>query len=258
MGIINLTPDSFFDGNPKLTESEVLKRMEGMIGQGAEMIDLGAYSSRPGADHIDTDEEWSRIQRFLPGMRKEFPDVLLSLDTFRSDITKRAADLGIDMINDISGGILDGKMIGVVAELKLPYVIMHMKGEPRNMQHHPTYEDVVDEVFDFLTTRGREANAAGISSVILDPGFGFGKDLSHNYQLLSSLRKFSETGHPLMIGISRKSMINQVLGTSPDTALNGSTVLHTIALLNGAQILRVHDVEHARQARDIVSYMQKA
>lgn len=257
MGIVNLTPDSFFDGGKINSESDLLTKVEKMILEGADIVDLGAYSSRPGAEHISEDEEWNRLKNPLRILRSEFPDIIISVDTFRSAIAKKSSDLGADIINDISGGELDKNMMSVMAELKLPYVLMHMKGNPRNMQEHPLDSNAVSEVYQYFSEKLNLAYSLGIRDVILDPGFGFGKTLNANYLLLKSLSEFKHFNCTILAGLSRKSMVNKVIESNAENALEGSVALNTIALLNGAGILRVHDVKAAKDAIRIVSYYQK-
>lgn len=257
MGILNVTMDSFYDGGKYNSEKTALERVRIMLNEGADIIDIGAYSSRPGASDINVQEEENRIKKFLPIISKEFPNALLSIDTFRSSIAEMAVDLGASIINDISAGIADSEMMKKVAELKVPYVLMHMKGNPRNMQENTTYTDVKLEVLSFLSKRLKEAKLHGIKTVIIDPGFGFGKNLEQNYILLKGLADFKDLNCPILVGLSRKSMINKLLNTTPDKALNGSTILNTISLLNGASILRVHDIQEAKEAVKIVSFIQK-
>lgn len=254
MGIVNITPDSFYDGNRYTDLSDLLRDTEEKIKQGAAIIDLGAASSRSGSSAISEEEEWKRLELPLKEIRKNFPDVFISIDTYRSEIASRAAKQGADIINDISGGKMDDKMFDTIAKLDLPYILMHMQGTPTTMQQHPHYTHVVKEVTDYFLEAIDTLKKKNFHKIILDPGFGFGKDLSHNYELLAGLSKFTEMGYPVLAGLSRKSMINNVIGTNPVSALNGTTVLNSIALLNGAKILRVHDVIEAKQAIELVSY----
>ena len=256
MGILNLTPDSFYDGGKFPSEQKVLERVQVMLKEGADIIDIGAYSSRPGAVDIDLNVEMERIDKFLPVISREFPNAILSIDTFRSPIASMAVSQGASMINDISAGLSDSEMMNTVAGLKVPYVLMHMKGNPGNMQKNPTYKEVETEVLDFLSERVKEAKNSGIKDIIIDPGFGFGKDLEHNYKLLAHLDKLQVIDCPILVGVSRKSMINKLLDTTPEDALNGTTVLNTISLLNGASIIRVHDIKEAKEVVKIVSYYQ--
>jgi dihydropteroate synthase len=254
MAILNLTPDSFYDGGKYGDVNDVLRDAEEKIRQGAEIIDIGAASSRPNAKEIGEEEEWSRLEHPLKELRKNFPDTFISVDTYRSEIAKRSAGIGADIINDISGGNFDPEMFGAVAKLNIPYVLMHIQGTPQTMQQDPQYGDVVYEVKTEFEQKITKLRSLNFEKLILDVGFGFGKNTEHNYQLLKQLSQFAELGLPLLAGVSRKSMINKVIKTNPVTALNGTTVVNTIALLNGANILRVHDVTEAKQAIELVEY----
>ena len=247
MGILNVTPDSFFDGGKYKNEEDIINQTIKMIDEGATIIDIGGYSSRPNAEHISEQEEVNRIIPIITLVRRIFPDILISVDTFRSNIAKTCIENGADIINDISGGTIDNKMYETIAQLDVPYILMHIKGTPQNMQEYPDYTDVVAEVTEYFSDKIKQLNQIGVKDIILDPGFGFGKTVDHNYHLLSSLDEFNELGLPILAGVSRKSMINKVLNTTPDEALNGTTVLNTIALLKGAKILRVHDVKEAKE-----------
>jgi len=247
MGIVNLTSDSFYAGSRTPNESAVIKRIEKMMDEGSAMVDLGAMSSRPGASIISPEEEWVRLSAVLKLVRQNFPSLLLSLDTLHSFTAAKALDLGIDIINDISGGTFDPEMMKVVGRYDVPFVVMHMKGMPEDMQVNPLYENVVTEVFDFFVEQMAEAERYGIVDVILDPGFGFGKTLSHNYQLLQNLHAFEILRYPLLAGVSRKGMIQQIVDQKSDNALNGTTAVHMLALMKGARILRVHDVKEAME-----------
>lgn len=258
MAIVNLTPDSFYDGGKYSEVNDVIRDAEEKIRQGADIIDVGAASSRPNAKEIDETEEWVRLEPVLRELRKQFPQTFISVDTYRSSIAKKAAELGADIINDISGGNLDDKMFEVVSKLDVAYVLMHMKGTPQTMQQDPNYGDVVYEVKNELEQKVNRLTELNFKNIILDVGFGFGKTTEHNYQLLKQLPQFSELGFPILAGVSRKSMINKVIRTNPVTALNGTTVLNTIALLNGAKILRVHDVTEAMQAIELVEFYRTA
>lgn len=252
MAIVNITPDSFYDGGKYSNVNDVLRDMEEKINQGADIIDLGAASSRPNAKVISPYEEWQRLEQYLPEIRKKFPDTFISVDTFRADIAIKSADNGADIINDISGGNLDANMFETVAKLNLPYILMHMQGNPQTMQESPNYINVVAEIKEELDTKIEKLKTLNFKKIIVDVGFGFGKTQEHNYQLLKNLQKFNQ--FPVLAGFSRKSMINKVIGTNPVTSLNGTTVLNTIALLNGASILRVHDVTEAKQAINLVEF----
>jgi len=253
MGILNLTPDSFFDGGELNSPEELLKKAEKFIHEGAAILDVGAVSSKPGAADVSEEEELRRLLPALKLLRNTFPGIFISVDTYRSAVAIAVAECGADIINDITGGMADENMFKVVADSKLPYVMMHTQGSPQTMQQNPQYKNVVKEVYDFLKKQSAKAKKAGIKQIILDPGFGFGKALEHNYQLLAHLKKFEKLAYPVLAGISRKSMINKVLKTSPEKALNGTTVLNTLALLNGANILRVHDVKEAAETIKLVA-----
>ncbi len=254
MAIVNLTPDSFYDGGKYDSVKDVLADVSQKIKAGAHIIDIGAASSRPGAKEISELEEWERLEKPLEAIRKEFPNIIISVDTYRSSIAKKSADLGADMINDIAAGDKDPKMFETMAALDIPYVLMHMKGDPEHMQKDPVYSDVVAEVKNELKAKIQKLESLGIKKLIIDPGFGFGKNTEHNFKLLKHLPELSSLTYPILVGVSRKSMVNKVINTSPVTALNGTTVLHTIALLNGAKMLRVHDVSEAKQAIQLVQY----
>jgi len=254
MSIVNITPDSFYDGGKYDSESDVLKDVEEKINSGANIIDIGASSTRPNSDEITEKEEWKRLKDVLISVRANFPDILLSVDTYRASVAKKSAEHGIDIINDISGGNLDSLMFKTVADLNIPYILMHIQGKPKTMQNNPKYLNVVEEVKKDFESKINQLINLGFNKIILDPGFGFGKSLENNYQLLKSLNIFSRFNYPILAGVSRKSMINRVIGTNPVTALNGTTVLNTIALQNGASILRVHDAFEAKQAIELVEF----
>lgn len=257
MGILNLTPDSFFDGGRYLDEQQVLNRVHTMIEEGVDIIDIGASSSRPMAKPISEDEELNRLLPVIATIRTQYNDIAISIDTYRSNVAKKGLDEGANIINDISGGKLDPKMFDIVADYNAPYILMHMLGTPQTMQDNPSYKNVVQEVFDFFEAKVELLTQKGVSTVILDPGFGFGKSLEHNYKLLHDLDYFHKLGLPILAGVSRKSMINKVLDTTPDEALNGTTVLNTIALLKGAKIIRVHDVKQARETIKLVTKLNE-
>ena len=258
MGILNVTPDSFFDGGKYTQEAAWLEQAGKMLEEGAGIIDVGAYSSRPGAEHISEDTESARLLKVVASLRKHYPGALISVDTFRAAIAEKAIDSGADIINDISGGTLDEKMFETVARLNVPYVLMHIQGTPQNMQEQPVYRDVVKEVHEFLETRLRRLNELGLKKVILDPGFGFGKTTEHNLELFRNLELFANLNAPLLVGISRKSIVNKVLNIKSKDALNGTTVLNTIALQKGAKIIRVHDVKEAKEAVTLVQKLKNA
>lgn len=252
MGIINLTPDSFYDGGTLNSSEEILRRAEQYITEGAAMLDLGGVSTRPGSAGVNEDEELKRLLPALKLLRNTFPEIFISVDTYRCSVALAAAEEGADIINDISGGTLDSEMFKVVAKTKLPYVLMHILGTPQTMQQTAAYKNVTKEVYGFLKTQIKKAKAAGITQLITDVGFGFGKTPAHNFTLLRELKKFEKLNCPMLVGLSRKSMVNKTLNIKPADALNGTTVLHTIALLNGANILRVHDVKQALEAIKLV------
>lgn len=248
MGIINITPDSFYSGSRFTNEPDILRQVEKMINEEADIIDIGAQSTRPGAQQLSADEELKRLMPVIELLHKKFPGLIISVDTFNSLVAKESVVAGASMINDISGGNFDLDMLHVIGKLKVPYVCMHIKGTPQTMQKNPAYENVIKEIFDFFIERIDACKKAGINDVIIDPGFGFGKNKDHNFELLKNLPVFKMLERPVLAGISRKSTIYKTLGVTTDEALNGSTVLHTIALMNGANILRVHDVKEAKEA----------
>jgi len=253
MGILNVTPDSFYDGGHYETETAIIGRIHQIVEEGAGIIDIGAYSTRPGAAMVDKKEELARLAPAVELVRKYYPSVQVSIDTFRSEVAREIYHcLGEVIVNDISGGTMDTEMFGFIAETRLPYVMMHIQGTPQTMQKNPVYRDVTKEVYRFFEERTDLLRAAGMENIILDPGFGFGKTLDHNYELMNHLDLFQELGYPLLVGISRKSMISRLLETTPAEALNGTTVLNTIALMKGAAILRVHDVKEAVETVKIV------
>lgn len=257
MGIINITPDSFFAGSRKQTEQEIIDRVRQINDEGGTFVDIGAYSSRPGAEHITQDEEMQRLRFALQLIRKEFPHIPISVDTFRADVAAMCVEeFGVGIINDISGGTLDKQMFEVMGRLRVPYILMHMKGTPQNMQEAPRYDHLVREVFMYFAEKIQQLRERGVNDIIVDPGFGFAKTLDHNYELMSCLSDFAMFELPILVGISRKSMITRLLGTDAAHALNGTTVLNTISLMSGAHILRVHDVKEAMEAVRIVSALR--
>nr|WP_320021806.1 dihydropteroate synthase [uncultured Draconibacterium sp.] len=248
-GIVNITPDSFFDGGKMEDEATMLKAVEKMVAEGAGIIDVGAVSTRPGSKNVSTKEELARLLPAVQAIHKAFPDIALSIDTFRSWVAVRVIDeVGPIIINDISGGTLDSNMFETVAKLQVPYILSHIKGTPLNMQEEPQYDDLIREVAQYFAERVKKLNKLGVKEVILDPGFGFGKTLDHNYELLNKLDAFKVYQLPVMVGLSRKSMIWKALDATPETALNGTSVANTLALMGGADILRVHDVKEAVEA----------
>ena len=256
MGILNVTPDSFYAGSRKQSEEDILLRARQIIDEGGEIIDIGAYSSRPDAQNISTEEEASRLKKALTLLNKEMPEAVISVDTFRADIAKMCVEEnGVAIINDISAGSMDDRMMPVVAKLGVPYIMMHMKGTPQDMQKNPEYDNVVKEVLYYFSEKVQKMRDLGAKDIIIDPGFGFGKTVEHNYMLLDKLEEFRIFDLPILVGISRKSMIYRLLGNTPEDALNGTTVLNTISLMKGANILRVHDVKEACEAVKIYCKM---
>lgn len=256
MGILNVTPDSFYDGGSYIANHDaILRRVDEILEQGAGMIDVGGYSTRPGAADVTPEEEWIRVSSALEIIQKHHPDAIVSVDTFRASVAKRSVlEGGASIINDISAGTLDADLLPVVADLNVPYILMHMQGTPETMQQNPHYEDVTKEVIFQLSNQLAEVRNLGIHDVIIDPGFGFGKTLDDNYKLMDEMDQFSVFELPILVGVSRKSMIYKLLGTSPSEALNGTSVLNTISLMKGANILRVHDV---KEAVECVNIMEK-
>ena len=258
MGILNVTPDSFFDGGKFEGVDAALAQTETMLEEGADIIDIGGMSSRPGASIISADEEMSRVLPVIDAIHKRFADVILSIDTIYSQTAAAAIDAGAGIINDISAAALDANIIQVAIDKKVPYILMHMQGKPQDMQTAPVYGNVVQEVFQFLLTTTRSLEARGLYDVVIDAGFGFGKTLEHNYQLAAHLDQIAMIGKPVLVGISRKSMICKLLQVNPEHALTGSTALHSILLLKGADILRVHDVKEAVAVRKVVQALKNA
>jgi dihydropteroate synthase len=255
MGILNITPDSFYKGSRYNTEEDILRAATRMLEDGADILDIGGFSSRPGAKDITAEEESIRVLKAIKLISRNFPEAIISVDTFRADIAREAVvGCGAHLINDISGGDADSKMFLTVEKLNVPYILMHMKGDPRTMQNKPVYDDVVADILKWFGERIFKLQNAGLKDIIIDPGFGFGKTMDHNFDLLRRLGDFSITGLPVIVGISRKSMVWKTLNISVDEALNGTTALNAIALFNGADILRVHDVKEAVQT---VKLLQK-
>jgi len=253
MGIINLTPDSFYAASRINSPDSVLKQAEQMLNDGAAILDIGGQSTRPGSEKISVNEELKRVIEPVKTIAEKFPAAFISIDTFYAAVAREAVSAGASIVNDISAGALDPKMISTVAGLNVPYVLMHMQGIPQTMQQDPRYENVTREVLDFLIQKKAELNKSGITDVIIDPGFGFGKTNAHNFELLHNLSVFKMLDAPLLLGVSRKSMITKILGIKNDEALNGTSVLNTIGLMNGASILRVHDVKQAKEAVKLYS-----
>ncbi|MEW4923077.1 dihydropteroate synthase [Algibacter sp. 2305UL17-15] len=256
MGILNVTPDSFYDGGTYKDEASILNKVETMLTEGCTFIDVGAYSSKPNADHVNEVEELRRILPIVELILKQFPDALLSIDTFRSEVAKQCINAGAALINDISAGKLDDRMLKTIAELQVPYIMMHMRGTPKTMQQQTKYDDLVKDILFYFSERISAARDLGIIDIIIDPGFGFAKTLEQNFELLNKLELFKMIEKPLLAGVSRKSMIYKTLETSAKDALNGTTVLNTIGLQKGASILRVHDVKEAMECVKLVKKLE--
>lgn len=257
MGVLNATPDSFYNQGRKSDLISLLHEAEAMLGEGAEFLDIGGMSTNPHSKIISPEEEWLRLKPVIKELRKAFPKAYLSVDTYRASIAQKAADLGIDLINDISAGEMDRDMLDTVAQLKLPFIAMHMQGTPQTMQKNPFYDDVARDIFDYFIKKLGQIEAAGIKDVIVDPGFGFGKTVAHNYELLNGLEAFTLLACPILVGFSRKSMIYKPLGITADEALTGTTVLNALSLQKGADILRVHDVREAKQVVEMMALVKQ-
>lgn len=257
MGILNVTPDSFYAGSRTQTEAEIVRRVKQIVSEGAAIIDIGAYSSRPNADNVSSREEMERLRMGLKILFEIQPDAVVSVDTFRADVARMCVEeYGVAIINDIAAGEMDANMFHTVAAMNVPYIMMHMQGTPQSMQQHPHYDNLLKEVFLYFARKVQQLRDLGVKDIILDPGFGFGKTMEHNYELLSHLEEFRIFELPLLVGVSRKSMIYRLLDITPQEALNGTTVLDTICLLKGADILRVHDVKEAVETVRIVQAMR--
>lgn len=257
MGILNVTPDSFYAGSRTQTEAEIVRRVKQIVSEGAAIIDIGAYSSRPNADNVSAREEMERLRMGLKILFEIQPDAVVSVDAFRADVARMCVEeYGVAIINDIAAGEMDANMFHTVAALNVPYIMMHMQGTPQSMQQHPHYDNLLKEVFLYFARKVQQLRDLGVKDIILDPGFGFGKTMEHNYELLSHLEEFRIFELPLLVGVSRKSMIYRLLDITPQEALNGTTVLDTICLLKGADILRVHDVKEAVETVRIVQAMR--
>nr|WP_320057341.1 dihydropteroate synthase [uncultured Bacteroides sp.] len=256
MGILNVTPDSFYADSRKQTEAEIATRTQQILDEGASIIDIGAYSSRPNAEHISPEEEMKRLQTGLEIINRNHPGAVISVDTFRADVAEWCVkEYGVAIINDIAAGEMDEHMFDTVAKLNVPYIMMHMQGTPQNMQKAPHYDNLIKEVFLYFARKVEQLRELGMNDIILDPGFGFGKTLEHNYELMGCLDDFRVFELPLLVGVSRKSMITHLLNVPSEEALNGTTALNTIALMKGADILRVHDVKQAVEAVKMVGYV---
>ena len=248
MGILNVTPDSFYENSRVNNQETIITQVREMIVEGMDIVDIGGYSSRPGAKDVSVLEEKGRVVPIIEIISKEFPSLPISIDTFRADVAEVAIKAGAGIINDISAGEMDAKMFDFVSEVNVPYIAMHMKGSPQNMQNNPTYDDVIKEMLVYFSDKINKLRQLNVNDIILDAGFGFGKTLEHNYEILNKFELFQNIGLPTLTGVSRKSMINKVLGVNPNEALNGTSILNTIALSKGTNILRVHDVKEAKQA----------
>lgn len=257
MGIINITPDSFYEGSRAAGVSDVLHAAEKMIAEGADILDIGAQSTRPGSERLTAEQELERMLPSLQAVSDRFPGIILSIDTYHSHVAEEAIAAGASMINDISAGLFDEAIIDVAAKCKVPYVLMHMQGTPESMQTNPSYNNVTLDVFDLLNKKVKNLHSRGVQDVIVDPGFGFGKTIQHNFQMLRELSYFNQLNTPLMVGLSRKATVYKTLNTTAEDALNGTTTLNTVALLNGANILRVHDVKEAKEAITLLKAYKK-
>ena len=255
MGILNLSKDSFYDGGKYSSKDKALKQTEKMLNEGADIIDIGAFTSKPGSKLFSAEKEKQILFPILEILINNFPEKLFSIDTFRSEIAKNSIEIGASIINDISGGKFDEKMFEVIAKNKVPYVMMHMKGTPKTMQLNPEYKNVVIDVLNFFVKQVKIAQEIGVTDIIIDPGFGFGKSLNHNFELLKGLNLFKKISCPILIGLSRKSMIYKILNGNPNQSLNGTTILNTFALINGANIIRVHDVKEAKECITLCEYL---
>lgn len=257
MGIVNLTPDSFFEGSRKQTENEILNTVNEMVSHGVDILDLGAYSSRPNAENISEEEEWNRLAWVIPMIKELFPSLILSVDTFRANIAEKSLQAGVDIINDISAGNLDEQMFSVITKYPCSYIMMHMRGTPQTMQSLTEYENLIDEIKSYFIEKINILNAKGFQNIIIDPGFGFAKTIDQNFELLQKSNTFLSLEYPLLIGISRKSMIYKTINTTAKEALNGTTALNMIALERGAKILRVHDVKEAKECITLWRHLNK-
>ena len=258
MGVINITPDSFYSGSRVTDEKNIIRTAVKMAEDGADILDIGGYSSRPGADDISVEEEKRRVLKAIRIVSREMPDKIISVDTFRAEIAREAISAGAHIINDISGGEADNNMFGYVEKMNVPYIMMHMQGNPRTMQKNPVYDDVVADILKWFGERIFRLQSAGVKDIIIDPGFGFGKTVDQSFEMLQRLGDFSVADLPLLVGISRKSLIWKTLNITPEEALNGTSVLNAVALLNGADILRVHDVREAVQAVRLIKEIKKS
>lgn len=256
MGILNVTPNSFYDGGKHKEINSIIHQVDKMLSEGADFIDIGAYSSKPSAEFVSEEEEIKRLVPIVKSLVETFPNIILSVDTFRAQVAKASVEHGVAMVNDIAAGLLDDKMLETVAELKVPYIMMHMRGNPQTMQSLTDYNDIVKEMIFYFSERIQKARSFGILDIVIDPGFGFAKTLEQNYEVLYKMELFEMLELPILVGVSRKSMIYKVLESSPQEALNGTSVLNTIALQKGAKILRVHDVKEAVECIKLVSKLK--
>jgi dihydropteroate synthase len=256
MGILNVTPNSFYDGGKHKEINSIIHQVDKMLSEGADFIDIGAYSSKPSAEFVSEEEEIKRLVPIVKSLVETFPNIILSVDTFRAQVAKASVEHGVAMVNDIAAGLLDDKMLETVAELKVPYIMMHMRGNPQTMQSLTDYNDIVKEMIFYFSERIQKARSFGISDIVIDPGFGFAKTVEQNYEVLHKMELFEILELPILVGVSRKSMIYKVLENSPQEALNGTSVLNTIALQKGAKILRVHDVKEAVECIKLVSKLK--
>ncbi|MGC6428778.1 MAG: dihydropteroate synthase [Flavobacteriales bacterium] len=256
MGILNITDDSFYDGGKYNNIKDLVLQTQKMLDEGASIIDIGAASSNPNSKEITSEKEWSRLKDFLTILDKEFPNTIFSIDTFHSQIAKKAIDFGVGIINDISGGQLDNKMFETIKKVDVPYIMMHMKGTPQNMQTKTNYSNVTQSVYHFFQSKINQLESYGVNQIIIDLGFGFSKTTEQNYQLLNNMQMFKQLGYPILSGVSRKSMIYKVLDTDPSNSLNGTTALHMLCLSNGSSILRAHDVKEANECIKLFNFAQ--
>ena len=258
MGILNVTPDSFYSSSRYMSEEGILTRAGQLVDEGVDILDVGACSTRPGIELVCEEEELLRLRLALHLIRRRWPNLPVSVDTFRSKIAESVvSEFGVDLINDISGGTMDANMFQTIAKLKVPYILMHMQGEPTTMQESPVYDDLISDICRFFSEKVGQLRRLGVNDVVLDPGFGFGKTLDHNYELLRRLDDFKLFNLPVLVGLSRKSMIYKKLGVGPEQALNGTSILHALALMGGASILRVHDVKEARECVELYQNCKK-
>ena len=257
MGILNITNNSFYDGGKYINESSIIKQCKKMIEEGVDIIDIGACSSKPGSSPVEEKKEIEIIKKYTKLIKQKFPKIIVSVDTFRSSVAEIAIKNNADIINDISAGKFDSKIFDVVAKNNLPYILMHMQGEPKSMQEKPIYKNIITELLDFFEKKINFLNKKGIKKIIIDPGFGFGKSLENNYTILKNLEKFQKFGYPIIVGVSRKSMLTKLLNIDSKDALNSTTIVNTIAVRKGCKVLRVHDVKQAKEILKILDYLKE-